>query len=116
MLLYEKAESSPTAKAFNVFSFPEKRDNILLKIGTEVIPIIISAERNKTIEPMNIQNSLDEVSSSLGINGIFFHRLISNAKAGTVNIKNKIRKCHLVMPSPVNACTDVSCKSPLLVK
>src|SRR5260221_8304460 len=44
---------------------------ILLNTGSEVFAITTSAERKKTREPINIQNSLDEALSSFCRAGIF---------------------------------------------
>ena len=37
-------------------------------------------------------------------------------REGSTKTRRNVCKCLLVIPSPVNACTEVSCKSPLRVK
>ena len=88
----------------------------LVMTGMDVMPMIKSAERNNTREPMNIQNSREDVSSSFAIAGMDLYLLAKRAIAGTAMIKRNIRRCQTVIPSPVNAWTEVSCRSPLLVR
>src|SRR4051812_4331019 len=101
---------------FNNFSLPEKNAASLLITGIEVIAVITSAERKTTREPTNIQNSREDVSSSLATKGICLYRFIKRNNAGRAKRNRNNLKCHTVIPSPVKACTEVSCRSPLLVR
>src|SRR5690242_13611857 len=70
MRLYEYAASSPTAMGVNNCLLVNSEAS-LLKTGMEVMAMISRAERKRTTEPTNIQNSREEASSSLAMKGMF---------------------------------------------
>ena len=66
---------------------------------------------------MNIQNSLELVSSSFMIAGIFLKFLKNNVSIGTANEStNNPIIIFIAFPASVNACTDVSPNIPVRVK
>ncbi len=72
-------------------------------------------ENNKTNEPMNIQNSREEVDSSFSICGILFHLDKIKTINKNKNVSRKMSRCP-INPLVTNECTLVSPSMPLRVK
>ena len=85
--------------------------------GEEVFALINKADKKKTNEPMNIQNSLELVVSSLCSAGIFLKLIKNKASDDIVKTPKKDNiKIFIAFPASVKACTDVSPKMPVRVK
>jgi hypothetical protein len=76
---------------------------------------MIILARNKTRDPINIQNSRLYVLSSFLMVGIDLSLAKYSISIGIKKVKRNKTSCS-VMSAPVNACTDVSPRMPLLVR
>ena len=106
ILLYAKEASSPTVNFVPL--------NPLIT-GREVEIITNNADKNNTRDPINIQNSLDQVFSSLTRCGIFLSLPIKSIPAGNRKTKMNVRSWKFI-PESTNACTEVSPSTPLRVR
>ena len=89
--------------------------NNLLTTGNEVAIAINTDVRKKINDPMNIQNSREEVRSSVTMWGICLYRNEKSAKAGIRNMNKKASSWKFI-PRSVNAWTEVSPSTPLRVR
>ena len=75
------------------------------------------ADKKRTSEPTNIQNSLELVLSSFTIAGILLRLIKYKVSDRTVNTAKKENiKIFIALPASVKACTEVSPSMPVLVK